>query len=54
LVRDRSNDLIIRDRMVIDTTKAKIGRESVVFFRPLISDGPEMSAHKNSFSGTLM
>jgi hypothetical protein len=41
--------------MVIDTTKSqKGGRESVVFFDPLISDGPEMSAHKNSFSGTLM
>jgi hypothetical protein len=41
--------------IVIDTTKSqKGGRESVVFFDPLISDGPEMSAHKNSFSGTLM
>jgi hypothetical protein len=41
--------------MVIDTTKSqKGGRESVVFYDPLISDGPEMSAHKNSFSGTLM
>eukprot|EP00978_Attheya_sp_CCMP212_P037343 scaffold175154_cov35-Attheya_sp.AAC.1 len=37
--------------MVIDTTKSqKGGREPVVFFDPLISDGPEMSAHKNSFS----
>jgi hypothetical protein len=41
--------------IVIDTTKSqKGGRESVAFFDPLISDGPEMSAHKNSFSGTLM
>jgi hypothetical protein len=41
--------------IVIDTTKSqKGGRESVVFFDPIISDAPEMSAHKNSFSGTLM
>jgi hypothetical protein len=41
--------------MVIDTTKSqKGGREAVVFFDPMISDSPEMSAHKNSFSCTLM
>eukprot|EP00978_Attheya_sp_CCMP212_P010758 scaffold26224_cov63-Attheya_sp.AAC.3 len=41
--------------MVMDTTKSqKGGRESVVFFDPLILDGPEMLVHKNSFSGTLM
>jgi hypothetical protein len=41
--------------IVIDTTKSqKGGREAVSFFDPMISDRPEMSAHKNSFSCTLM
>jgi hypothetical protein len=40
---------------VVDTTKShEGGRESVAFLHPLILDGPEMLAHKNSFSGTLM